>query len=75
MLMTPIWLGEKSSVCTRLIERMYGNRALLTEQEQYAYYGHADGCLITANEDGAKALRDGKPLLAAAPRLHHPAAG
>ena len=22
---TPIWLGEKSSVCTRVIERLYGN--------------------------------------------------
>jgi multimeric flavodoxin WrbA len=21
---TPIWLGEKSSVCTRVIERLYG---------------------------------------------------
>ena len=24
---TPIWLGEKSSVCTRVIERLYGNSA------------------------------------------------
>ena len=22
---TPIWLGEKSSVCSRVIERLYGN--------------------------------------------------
>ncbi len=54
VLMTPIWLGEKSSVCTRVIERLYSNSALLNEQGQYAYYGRAGGCLITGNEDGAK---------------------
>ncbi|CAN5827923.1 flavodoxin family protein [soil metagenome] len=51
---TPIWLGEKSSVCTRLIERLYGNSSLLHEQGQYAYYGKVAGCLVTGNEDGAK---------------------
>ena len=25
VLFTPIWLGEKSSVCTQVIERLYGN--------------------------------------------------
>ena len=49
-----IWLGEKTSVCTHLIERLYGNSSLLNEQGQYAYYGKAGGCLITGNEDGAK---------------------
>ncbi len=51
---TPIWLGEKSSVCTRVIERLYGNSSLLNEAGQYAYYGKAGGCLVTGNEDGAK---------------------
>lgn len=51
---SPIWLGEKSSVATRVIERLYGNSAELNEQGQYAYYGRAGGCLITGNEDGAK---------------------
>jgi multimeric flavodoxin WrbA len=51
---TPIWLGEKSSVCTRVIERLYGNSSLLNEQGQYAYYGRAGGCLVTGNEDGIK---------------------
>jgi multimeric flavodoxin WrbA len=31
VLMTPIWLGEKSSVCTRVIERLYGNSHLLNK--------------------------------------------
>ena len=51
---TPIWLGEKSSVCTRVIERLYGNSAQLNEAGQYAYYGRAGGCVVTGNEDGAK---------------------
>ncbi len=49
-----IWLGEKTSVCTRVIERLYGNSHLLNEHGQYAYYGKVGGCLITGNEDGAK---------------------
>ncbi|MDH4177943.1 MAG: NAD(P)H-dependent oxidoreductase, partial [Thermoleophilia bacterium] len=44
---TPIWLGEKSSVCTHLIERLYGNSAELNEHGQYAYYGKVGGCLVT----------------------------
>ena len=51
---TPIWLGEKSSVCTRVIERLYGNSAQLNERGQCAYYGRVGGCIITGNEDGAK---------------------
>lgn len=51
---TPIWLGEKSSVCTQVIERLYGNSSQLNADGQYAYYGRVGGCLITGNEDGAK---------------------
>jgi multimeric flavodoxin WrbA len=51
----PIWLGEKSSVATHVIERLYGNSHLLNEAGQYAYYGRVGGCLVTGNEDGVKA--------------------
>jgi multimeric flavodoxin WrbA len=51
---TPIWLGEKSSICTRIIERLYGNSSQLNESGQYAYYGRVGGCLVTGNEDGVK---------------------
>jgi multimeric flavodoxin WrbA len=54
VLTTPIWLGEKSSVCTKVIERLYGNSHLLNEAGQYAYYGRVGGCLVTGNEDGIK---------------------
>ncbi len=51
---SPIWLGEKSSVCTKAIERLYSTSGGLNEHGQYAYYGRVGGSLITGNEDGAK---------------------
>ena len=51
---SPIWLGEKSSVCTKVIERLYGQSGLLNDEGQYAFYGKVGGCLITGNEDGIK---------------------
>ncbi|MBW3560579.1 MAG: flavodoxin family protein [Proteobacteria bacterium] len=51
---TPIWLGDKSSVCTRVIERLYGFSSILNDKGQYAYYGRVGGCVITGNEDGIK---------------------
>jgi multimeric flavodoxin WrbA len=50
----PIWLGEKSSVATHVIERLYGNSSLLNEKGQWAYYGRVGGCIVTGNEDGIK---------------------
>ena len=54
VLATPIWLGQHSSVCSSVIERLYGNSGLLNKAGQYAYYGKVGGTLITGNEDGAK---------------------
>jgi multimeric flavodoxin WrbA len=54
VLLSPIWLGEKSSVCTQVIERLYGGSHLLNDEGQWAYYGRVGGCIITGNEDGAK---------------------
>jgi multimeric flavodoxin WrbA len=51
---SPIWLGEKSSACTKLIERLYACSSLLNDKGQYAYYGRTGGCIITGNEDGIK---------------------
>jgi multimeric flavodoxin WrbA len=51
---TPIWLGEKSSVCNRVVERLYGNSGLVNDKGQWAYYGRVGGCIVTGNEDGAK---------------------
>lgn len=51
---SPIWLGEKSSICTRIIERLYSNSSQLNAEGQYAFYGKVGGCIITGNEDGVK---------------------
>lgn len=51
---TPIWLGDKSSVCNQVIERLYGYSGKLNKAGQYAYYGRVGGCIITGNEDGVK---------------------
>jgi multimeric flavodoxin WrbA len=51
---SPIWLGEKSSVCTQIIERLYSTSGDLNDAGQYVYYGRVGGCLITGNEDGVK---------------------
>lgn len=51
---TPIWLGEESSVCRRLIERLYAESGKLNNKGQYIYYNRVGGCIITGNEDGVK---------------------
>ena len=51
---SPIWLGEKSSICNQAIERLYANSHILNQSGQYAYYGRVGGCLVTGNEDGVK---------------------
>ncbi len=51
---SPIWLGEKSSVCSLVIERLYATSGDLNTHGQYAYYGKVGGCIVTGNEDGIK---------------------
>ncbi len=51
---TPLWLGEESSLCRVLIERLYAMSALLNGKGQSIYYGKVGGCVITGNEDGLK---------------------
>ena len=51
---TPIWLGDKSSVATRLVERLYAMSGRLNDSGQYSYYGKVGGVVVTGNEDGIK---------------------
>jgi multimeric flavodoxin WrbA len=51
---TPLWLGEESSVCRVLIERLYGMSGELNDKGQSIFYGKVGGCVITGNEDGMK---------------------
>ena len=64
---TPIWLGDKSSVCTQVIERLYSASDERNRHGQYLYYGRAGGALTTGNEDGGK--RCGRDILYALQRL------
>ena len=51
---TPIWLGEESSVCRLMIERLYAMSAILNDKGQSSFYGKVGGAVITGNEDGIK---------------------
>ena len=51
---TPLWLGEESSVCRVLIERLYGMSGMLNDRGQSVFYGKVGGCVVTGNEDGIK---------------------
>ena len=51
---TPIWLGDKTSVATRVVERLYGYSGQLNEHGQWIYYGRVGGVMVTGNEDGIK---------------------
>lgn len=52
---TPIWLGAKSSICNKIIERLYAHSGQVNDKGQYIFYGKVGGCIVTGNEDGVKA--------------------
>lgn len=56
VLATPIWLGQMSSVCSRVIERLYSASTCENRKGQAIFYGKVGGCLVTGNEDGAKGV-------------------
>ncbi len=51
---TPIWLGERSSISTKLIEWLYAMSGYQNDKGQYVYYGKTGGWIVTGNEDGVK---------------------
>ncbi|MBW3568436.1 MAG: flavodoxin family protein [Proteobacteria bacterium] len=51
---TPIWLGQMSSECKKVIERLYGESGKKNDKGQFVFYGKVGGCVITGNEDGIK---------------------
>ena len=57
VLLTPIWLGEKSSVCSQVIERLYGNSHLLNDRGQWSYYGRVGAALSPATRTGSSTAR------------------
>ncbi|SDY31776.1 flavodoxin family protein [Salimicrobium album] len=51
---TPIWIGEKSSVTTMAMERLYASSGETQDNGQSIYYNKVGGAVVTGNEDGAK---------------------
>ncbi len=51
---TPLWLGEESSICRVIIERLYAHSAQLNDKGQAIFYNKVGGCVVTGNEDGVK---------------------
>ncbi|WP_174731086.1 flavodoxin family protein [Mesobacillus harenae] len=51
---SPVWLGQQSSMATKVIERLYGGSSLTNEKGQYLFYNKVGGVVVTGNEDGAK---------------------
>ncbi|WP_027963814.1 flavodoxin family protein [Halalkalibacillus halophilus] len=51
---TPVWLGEKSSLATVAMERLYGSSTLKDDDGNPIYLNRVAGTVITGNEDGAK---------------------
>ena len=51
----PIWMGVRSSVMQRVIERLDGTtKTVMCEATgQFPLYGTAAGCVVTGNEDGS----------------------
>ncbi|TSB44814.1 flavodoxin family protein [Alkalicoccobacillus porphyridii] len=51
---TPIWMGEKSSIATKVMERINGSVSVTNKKGQPIYYNKVGGVVVTGNEDGAK---------------------
>ena len=66
---SPIWLGEKSSVCTQVIERLYGNSQHPQRAGPVRLLRPGRRLPHHRQRGRRQALRDEHPLLAAAPRL------
>lgn len=50
---TPIWLGQPSSVCKRILERMDAFLSEKDGKERMPPYGRVGLCAVVGNEDGA----------------------
>jgi len=51
----PIWMGVRSSIAQRVIERLDGTtKTVMSEKTgQFPLYGSVCGCVVTGNEDGS----------------------
>jgi multimeric flavodoxin WrbA len=50
---TPIWMGQPSSICKRVLERLDAFLSETDDQGRMLTYGKAAGVVVVGNEDGA----------------------
>ncbi len=53
MLATPIWLGQPSSVCKMVLERLDAELAETDDEGRLSTYGTVAAVAVVGNEDGA----------------------
>ena len=53
VLATPIWMGQPSSVCKMVLERLDAELSETDEEGRYLTYGKVAGVAVVGNEDGA----------------------
>ncbi len=53
LLGTPVWLGNPSSVCRRVLERMDAFLGETDDEGRMVSFGRVAGVVVTGNEDGA----------------------
>jgi multimeric flavodoxin WrbA len=53
LLGTPIWLGNPSSICRRVLERLDGLLSETDDEGRMVSFGRVAGVVVTGNEDGA----------------------
>ncbi len=53
VLATPIWLGQPSSVCKMVLERLDAELSETDDQGRLLTYGKVAGVAVVGNEDGA----------------------
>ncbi|MBU6081542.1 flavodoxin family protein [Allobacillus halotolerans] len=51
---SPVWLGEKSSLAKKALERLNGSSGQTNDKGQEIFYNRVAGSVVTGNEDGAK---------------------
>lgn len=53
VLATPIWMGQPSSVCKMVMERLDAELSETDDEGRYLTYGKVAGVAVVGNEDGA----------------------
>lgn len=55
LLATPIWMGQHSSVCQRVLERLDAELSATDDEGRLQIYPRVAGAVVVGNEDGAHA--------------------